>query len=141
VTTAFTLRNCHTQAVVLGGKVRRFGQRLGLSARQINALNLALEEVFTNIVSYAYPQGGEHLIRLRLAGNFDQITMRIEDDGIAFDPLSVPPADVSCQLEGEKVGGLGIHLARHLVDQMVYRRLDQRNILTMTMRVTACPHA
>ena len=55
----------------------------------------------------------------------------VSDDGIAFDPLEVPPPDLESSLEDRPVGGLGVHFMLTLMDEVTYRREGDRNVLTM----------
>jgi serine/threonine-protein kinase RsbW len=135
LTVSFTLKNRIDETNRLGRRVKAFGQRLGLSARQVNAINLALEEVFINIVSYGFPQGGEHRIRIALTWEDGTVSLRITDDGMAFNPLDAAPPDLACQIENTPIGGLGIHLARHMVDHMHYERRNHRNRLILSMQI------
>ena len=61
--------------------------------------------------------------------------IEIEDDGRAFNPLDAPGPDLSASLMDREPGGLGIHLARSLMDQIFYQRVGQRNLLTLTKRI------
>jgi len=61
----------------------------------------------------------------------------VSDDGAPFDPLSQPPPDIHAPAEDRKVGGLGIHLLRSLMDSVEYRRADGRNRLTFRTRTGA----
>ncbi len=132
---SFELKNRICETAKLGRRVKAFGLRLGLTARRVNAINLALEEILTNIVSYGFPQGGEHRIRIMLAWEAGTVTLRVTDDGTAFNPLEAAAPDLTCQLESERIGGLGIHLTRHMVDDMHYERRNHRNRLTLTMQI------
>ena len=95
-------------------------------------MTLALEEVVTNIISYGYPDGREHRIRVRLERKDNAIVITTEDDGVAFDPLAVPSPDLDAPLCERKIGGLGIHLVRQLMDTLVYHREHGKNVLVMT---------
>ncbi len=63
--------------------------------------------------------------------------MTIEDDGPRFDPLSLPPPDVTASLDERPIGGLGLFLVRQLMDAVSYDRVGARNRLRMTKRVGA----
>ncbi len=98
-------------------------------------LNLALEEWFVNIVSYAFADSAEHTIRFRLWCDGELLRLEIEDDGRPFDPTAHAPADTAAGLDERKVGGLGIHFIRRTMAGMAYRRVADRNILTLTARL------
>jgi serine/threonine-protein kinase RsbW len=61
--------------------------------------------------------------------------VEVEDDGRPFDPLLVPPPDLTLPLERRPIGGLGIHLIRSLMDEVAYARHDGRNVLKMAKRL------
>lgn len=80
-----------------------------------------------------------HSIRLCLSRRGEYLELRIEDDGRAFDPLSVPPRRPYDNLEHAEVGGLGIHLMRSLMDACHYMRKNDKNILTLSARFAHAP--
>jgi phosphoserine phosphatase RsbU/P len=108
-----------------------FGGQHGLPDKVLHDLNLALEEILTNIISYGYTDSGEHEIRVRLAIEPGEMRVDVEDDGRPFNPLEAPEADTTKRLEDRTVGGLGIHLVRKLTDGLEYRRHEGRNLLVM----------
>jgi serine/threonine-protein kinase RsbW len=61
--------------------------------------------------------------------------LTIEDDGPPFDPLSLPPPDVTASLEERRVGGLGVFLVRQMMDEVSYQRTGKRNQLRTSKRV------
>ena len=132
--TSIELRNDLSELARLAERLRQFGACHAISARTVHDLNLALEEVITNIISYGFDAGTEHQIRVDLRLEDAQLTTRLEDDGRAFDPLAVPEPDLDVPLEERSVGGLGILLVRRLMDQVTYSRLDGRNVLLMIKR-------
>src|SRR5262245_64400569 len=71
-----------------------FSRRHALSARVVHDLNLALEEILVNVISYAYADNGAHEIWVRLRARPGEITAEVEDDGRTFDPLTVPEPDM-----------------------------------------------
>jgi anti-sigma regulatory factor (Ser/Thr protein kinase) len=111
--------------------VEAFGQAHAIPADVLLCVNLALDEVITNIVLYAYPDAQEHeiLARLRLEG--PELVVEVEDDGRAFDPLAVPDVDPEARAEAGAVGGLGVHIVRMVMDGLEYRRERGRNVLAM----------
>jgi len=95
-------------------------------------INLVLEEIISNIVFYGYEDDQEHEIKIDFRKENKEIIISITDDGKAFDMLS---ADVSAGIdkpvEDRKIGGLGIHFVRSLMDSVEYRREENKNILTL----------
>ena len=95
---------------------------------------IALVEWVTNVISYAYEDAREHWIVIRFLTGSGQARVEVEDDGRAFNPLTLPPVDTHAPLEQRPIGGLGIHMIQQIMDSVEYRREAGRNILTMTRR-------
>jgi len=98
-------------------------------------LNLVLEEVVTNIIFYGYDDKDEHEININLSYEDNIIMIQIEDDGREFDPLQAPEPDTEKTIEESKIGGLGIHFVRTIMDDIKYQRLDNKNTLTLTKHI------
>lgn len=128
------LKNDLTEIERLTQQVERFGEEHDLAPKVVFDLQLALEEVFTNIVSYGYEDDQVHEVHVEIAVQDGTVTVRVEDDGRPFDPLQKPPPDVTAPLEERAVGGLGIYLVRKLMDSAEYRREGGRNILLLSKK-------
>jgi serine/threonine-protein kinase RsbW len=122
-------------------EVPRVAEQVGVFCRDRNIpvpiaykFGLALDETLTNIISYAFSDGKRHAIEIRLEYRDGYLTAVVSDDGTPFDPLSQPAPDIHAPVEQRKIGGLGIHLLRKLMDKADYQRRDGRNILTFRIR-------
>jgi anti-anti-sigma factor len=115
--------------------VEDFGLRLRLSPTSLFDLQLAANEVFTNVVLYGYDDDRPHEILVRLIADEDEVAVEIEDDGRPFDPSTVPTPRLDVPLEERLPGGLGLYLARRVSDAIDYRRADDRNILRIRKKV------
>jgi len=115
--------------------VSQFWTRHALPPPAENDVNLALEEALANVIMHAYPGGGRHEITVRLGLEPGSLTVAVEDDGVPFNPLEASQPDIQSPVEQRRVGGLGIHLVRHVMDRLEYRREDGRNRLLMTKRL------
>ena len=101
----------------------------GLSEKKLSQLQLAAEEILVNIMNYAYPdQKGD--IEITYSPKQDGVEIEVADQGLPFDPLSLPKPDINAPLEERNIGGLGIHLVRNTMDEVRYKREGSRNILT-----------
>lgn len=96
---------------------------------------LALEEIFANVVRYGYPQGGEHEIDVSVGVDGGVVTLAVEDDGVAFNPVDTPLVNLDLPLEQRGVGGLGIHMVKGIMDELEYERIGNRNRMVMRKRV------
>lgn len=123
------------QLTVLSGFLRDFGSAVALDAAQVRTLELALEEIFMNIVMHGSQPGSMPLVEVSLHRAAESVTMTVEDDGPEFDPLSLPPPDVTASLADRKVGGLGVFLVRKMMDTVSYARIAGRNQLRMSKRL------
>lgn len=119
----------------MAAQVEAFGIANDLPHGLINDLNVALDEVVNNVISYAYADAGEHRIRIRLMFDGATVTATVSDDGAPFDPLAVPPPALDSDLKRRRVGGLGIHFVRNLMDDCRYSRRKGRNVITIAKRV------
>lgn len=127
----FELKNHLSELKALHDNLKKFGESLGFSEKKIFEINLVMEELFTNIVAYAYDNDAEHRIRFMFSHENGMIIIRIEDDGIPFNPLDAQRPDLECALEDRKMCGLGIYLTKHFTDDMDYERCGNKNILTL----------
>ena len=112
-----------------------FCARHGLEAETAFEVNLAVDELLTNTISYGYDDDGEHRIELVLRLGGGALVIEIADDGRAFDPLQAPAPDIEASLQYRAVGGLGIYLVCKTMNGVAYRRQDGRNVVTLTKRV------
>jgi sigma-B regulation protein RsbU (phosphoserine phosphatase) len=88
------------------------------------------EEIFVNIVKYAYPEKpGEVTLRAGSLGK--AVALQFEDEGPPFNPLEWPEPDTKAVIEDRTVGGLGIHMIKKMTGQVNYQRLDGKNLLTI----------
>ncbi len=111
-------------------------QKAGCSARGKTSIEIAAEEIYTNIVKYAYPDdAGTVTISLSLhEGTGDgpgYVRIVFTDEGIPYDPLSREAPDITLPAEERTSGGLGIHMIRNMVDRVHYEYIDGHNVLTM----------
>ena len=127
----FKLNSTLSALEKLSEALTNFGRRNGLASKVVHDLNLALEEIFTNIISYGYSDNREHEIKVRLSAQPGEIRVTVEDDGRPFNPLEVPEPDTTKPLEERIVGGLGIYLVRKLMDGLEYKRQGNKNLLTI----------
>jgi anti-sigma regulatory factor (Ser/Thr protein kinase) len=97
-------------------------------------ISVIIEELFVNIVSYAY-EGKAGEVTLRIAIDNSMFRMQFEDYGKPFIPLEHPLLDTKEPLGKRRIGGMGIYIVRKTVDKIEYRREQGRNILTLYKRI------
>jgi anti-sigma regulatory factor (Ser/Thr protein kinase) len=119
--------------------IRRFLHRclrgVQLSEEDLYKVELSLIEMCTNIMRYAYPHrhGEIHISAWYEKARF---WLELRDGGTAFDPKTAKRPSLREMINREQMGGLGIFLARHLMDDFDYRREDDENVLTMSKRAS-----
>lgn len=109
-------------------------QRLSISERCLFETNLALEEVFSNVLSYGVNNRPGHFVKIVITAAQNVLTIRVEDDGKSFNPLEAKTPNLEYDLENCAPGGLGIHLIKHFMDDIRYKRYQNRNVLTMNKK-------
>lgn len=119
----------------IAGAIEELGQREAWSASLVFKINLVLEEVGLNVLSYGGERGGPHPdLEIVIASEADALTIEVSDDGRPFNPLQAPAAVIEGGIEGRPIGGLGIHLVRTMMDDLRYQHIGGRNRLTMIAR-------
>ena len=99
-------------------------------------IELAIEEIFVNIASYAYPSGdGDVTITADASGVPKTLTVVFQDSGTPFDPLAKEDPDITLPIEQRRIGGLGIFLVKNNMDDVTYRYADGKNILTIKKKL------
>jgi anti-sigma regulatory factor (Ser/Thr protein kinase) len=116
-----------------------FCGRHGIAETAVAGINVALDEVLTNVVSYAFEDGAAHEIYVELQAQDRRLVIDVKDDGRPFDPLQALAPALSDDIEDRPIGGLGIHFVRSIVDDVRYRRADGWNIMTLEKTITAAP--
>ena len=95
-------------------------------------MELAVEEIFVNIASYAYaPEKGYATVRVEVSGDPVAVTITFIDRGVPYDPLKKEDPDVTLSASERKIGGLGIFLTKKIMDDVSYEYKDGQNILTL----------
>ncbi|MBQ9626064.1 MAG: ATP-binding protein [Treponema sp.] len=120
------------------GKVLAFVEaeleKLECPIKELAQINVAVDELYCNIASYAYPdsQGTADIIVQSPQDNTVAITF--EDGGVPYDPLKKPDPDVTLSAEERKIGGLGIYIVKKTMDSVEYKYQDNKNVLTITKK-------
>ena len=132
---SFELKNDVSELDFLCRQCEKIGRSIGVSDKSIFEMNLALDELFTNIISYGFKDHQEHTIKINIKVEDDMLDMRIEDDGIPFNPIESRTPDFQCGIEECKIGGLGIHLIKKLMGDIQYRRIGDKNVLILSHKI------
>ena len=131
------LKNDLSELRKMAGEVEAFGNELRLSHKMMYRLQLSLEEIVVNVISYGYDDGEAHEILVEISGENDFIIAEVRDDARPFNPKEAAPVSLDIPFDEREPGGLGIHLVRHYADKMEYKREGGENILRMEWKISS----
>lgn len=123
-------------------RVEAFLRARAVDGDDAGQVMLIVDEIASNLVQHAWPDGGRHRFALALGAQPEgngrlRVTIAVRDDGVPFAPDDAPEPDTDTPLEDRETGGLGWLLIRSMSDRMVYRRARGRNSLVVTKAVRA----
>ena len=102
------------------------------------ALRLAVEEVCTNLIVHGYKGRAPGPVEVVVSDADDRVTLVIHDRSPPFDPDNAPPPDLNSDAEHRRIGGLGWHLVKKMVDEIRYvPGTPSGNQLTLVKRKAA----
>ena len=125
----FRIANRLAELDALAVGLRTYCLAAGMTEGDAEEVRLVIEEADTNTIRHGYSDGNPHEIILRAAVDAGRLTLEIEDDAAAFDPLTRTLPDLTLPVEEKPIGGLGILLVRTLMDSVEYQRVGNRNLL------------
>ena len=112
--------------------IEEIGEELGLSMELQMNLNLVMEEMVTNVIFYAYPEGDVEDIELLAKSDGKELTFVLSDQGKEFDPTAKEDTDLDVNPADRDLGGMGIFIVKNIMNKVTYQRLEGKNLLTMT---------
>ena len=104
---------------------------LGLDMELKMNLNLVMEEMVSNVIFYAYPEGSTAEIELLAESDGKELTFVLSDKGKEFDPTAKADADPDVNPAERDIGGMGIYIVKNIMNKVTYQRLEGKNLLTM----------
>ncbi len=111
--------------------IEELGEELGLDMELQMNLNLVMEEMVSNVIFYAYPEGVEADIDLLAESDGKELTFVLSDQGKEFDPTAKEDADTDVNPIDREIGGMGIFIVKNIMNKVTYQRLEGKNLLTM----------
>ena len=108
-------------------------ENAGCDAKLLMNMELAVEEIFVNIASYAYTDGGTVDVAVDVDNN--NAIIKFIDSGVEFNPLAKDDPDITLSASERKIGGLGIFMVKKLVDDIAYEYKNGKNILSITKKI------
>ena len=123
-----TLENIQTVTDFVDGQL----EELGCSMKAQMQIDIAIDELFGNIVHYAYnPEVGPVTVRVEVTEDPLAVSITFIDNGVPYDPLAKTDPDVTLSAEEREIGGLGIFMVKKSMDEISYEYRSGQNILTI----------
>ena len=128
----FEITNQLSELSTIAPVVSEFAAAQGLSSKGLYIINLVLDEIVTNIISYGFKDDRPHSIGIELGLEGPILSMEVTDDGHPFSIADAPGINVGLPLDERPIGGLGCHLVRKMMDEVHYERRAGCNHLRLT---------
>ncbi len=110
-------------------------EKLDFPMKLVFDITLSLDEILTNIISYGFDDSNRHIIGISYEYNFGILELTIIDDGKVFNPLESNAPDLDLDIDDMEIGGLGIMLVKEKMDNVLYSRKNERNILILKKKI------
>ena len=131
-----TVANRSEELDRIAAEIGRYAEENDLPLRSAMQLDMAVEEIVSNVIKYGFEAGDvrENAIDIALSRDGDRLAIRIADSGRPFDPLTeAPEPDVAAGIEDRPIGGLGLHIVKTTMAEVRYTRDGDRNVLDMVL--------
>jgi len=115
----------------LNGEFNQFADEHVIPAAVRRSGNVVLDELITNLINYGFDDDVEHCIEVRIELSNQRLVITISDDGNPFNPFEYDPPDTTLSIEIRRIGGLGVHMVRNMMDEVSYNRQAGRNHVTL----------
>lgn len=121
---------------VVRNLIQNSTMRKNIPERIINEIMLAVDEACTNVIKHAYKSDPHQEIKVSIEFLNDEIIITFIDHGISFNPDEIPSPDLQQYMQQRKVGGLGLHLMRTLMDKVDYKSIKGKyNRLILSKKI------
>lgn len=109
---------------------------LGCSVKVQIQIDVAIDELFSNIARYAYnPDVGPATVRVELTEEPLSVVVTFVDNGVPYDPLKKGDPDTTLSAEEREIGGLGVYMVKKSMDAVAYEYKDGQNVLKITKKL------
>lgn len=128
----------HARVEDLNTSLEAVLKRHGVEAGVRGDVRLIVEELASNAIAYGGADGrdvGQHELSVNIAIAGDLLTLEFRDEGAPFDPLSATSPDLEADIMDRPIGGLGLYLIRQIAEETHYRRVDDANLLRVSLRI------
>ncbi len=113
-------------------KLDYFAEQFGVPPAIAATFHIIFDDLLNNVISYGFNDKQRHFIDISLELTANSLTVSIADDGVPFNPLAETAPDTTLSIEDRPIGGMGIHIAINMVDDISYQRTADKNVLTLT---------
>jgi len=132
ITRNISIKNRIEETTGVTDLVEQTSLEAGFEQKEVYDILIALDEILSNIVYYAYPDGSTGVIDIEIKFDGETIEIRFIDCGVPFDPLTKADPDLSIPVEEREIGGLGIFIVKKLMNEVSYVRENEKNILMIS---------
>lgn len=116
-------------------------ERLGCPPESQAQIDIAIDELFSNIAYYAYnPKTGPATVRVEVLEEPLSVEITFIDSGVAYNPLAKDDPDLSLSADEREIGGLGIFIVKNSMDDVAYEYKDGKNILRIRKNIPSPEH-
>lgn len=116
-------------------------ERLGCPPESQAQIDIAIDELFSNIAYYAYnPETGPATVRVEVLEEPLSVEITFIDSGVAYNPLAKDDPDLSLSADEREIGGLGIFIVKNSMDDVAYEYKDGKNILRIRKNIPSSEH-
>ena len=129
-----SLANDLEEIAVVGARIDEFCESHDIPPQVAYAVNVSVDELLNNTISYGFTDEEPHTIELSLRLDDDAVVVQIVDDGQEFESSGVPEPDIEAALEDRAVGGLGLFIVHQMMDSVEFRREDGRNVVIIAKK-------
>ena len=127
-----SLKSTLENVEVLTGIIDSELESVGCPTKAIMQVDVAIDEIFSNIVNYGYDcENEEIVIKYDVDPKDKSISITFVDSGKSYNPLDKDDPNISEDAETRKIGGLGIYIVKKTMDNMVYKYENNKNYLTI----------
>lgn len=131
ITNQLTVKATTENLSVVRQFLASFGQKHGLSTKDVFDVQLAVDEAFTNIIKHAYNFDDSREVLVKIDNSGTQLIVQLIDNGQAFNPETYRKPNVKDRIKQKKRGGVGVYLMTKLMDEVSYDQMGAQNVITM----------
>ncbi len=127
----------HREVARVNAAFAEFADAHQVPAAVRRSMSVVLDELLTNAIAHGFRgrAGGEVTVAAELFP--DRLSVTVTDNGKPFDPFGVPEPDTTLSTAERPIGGLGVHLAKRMMDDVRYQREADRNVVIFEKRLRA----